>query len=90
MSQGLRVWWMPQVPGKQFTVDVASVAEGVKLCDVLANYDLFQFENRIKPAYCNAGGLMMIDADGEWVDWYDEETGIDDPRAYLDHVAEQS
>lgn len=80
----LKVWWIPQVPMKAFEVEVSTVEEGSKLLDVLAAYDAFQFENRIKPDYCNAGGLMMIEAEtGEWVDWYDEETGEDDPREFL-------
>lgn len=90
----LRVWWIPQVPGKPFHVSVGSVAEGVKMMNTLASYDLFQFENNIKPDYCNAGGLQLFDAtdtkdgpDGSWVDWYDEETGEDDPEAWLQEQA---
>lgn len=84
----LRVWWIPQVPGKAFHVDVASVAEGVKLMDVLAKYDAFQLANRIKPDYCNAGGLdrwCEDDGDGKpgWESWYDEESGEDDPHEFL-------
>ncbi len=79
---GLKVWWVPQVPGKKFEADVASVAEGVKLMRVLADYDAFQFENNIKPDYCNAGGIMMLE-NGEWVDWFDEETGEDDPEEWI-------
>lgn len=54
--------------------------------DVLAEYDLFQFENKVKPDYSNMGGLLMFE-DGEWVDWYDDETNEDDPRAYLEGIA---
>lgn len=85
----LKVWWIPQVPMKPFEVEVVTVAEGVKLMDVLAKYDAFQFENRIKPDYCNAGGLMQFDEDSDgdgnpgWVDWYDEESGDDDPAEWL-------
>ena len=74
---------------KSFEVDVGSVAEGVKIMDVLAAYDAFQFENRVKPDYCNAGGLRRwcADSDGEgtpgWKDWYDDETGEEDPREYV-------
>ena len=39
---------------------------------LLANYDQFQFENNIKPDYCNAGGLEILNPDGEWEEWYDE------------------
>lgn len=66
----LRVWWIPQVPGKPFRVDVASVDQAKLLLTTLARYDLFQLEHNIKPDYCNAGGLEMFE-DGEWVEWYD-------------------
>lgn len=69
----LKVWWCPQVPMKAFEVSVASVEEGRKICDILANYDLFQFENRIKPDYTNAGGVSYKDRDGEWYDVPDAE-----------------
>jgi hypothetical protein len=88
----LQVWWIPQIPGKQFQVAVDSVAEGVKLMDTLAAYDRFQFENRIKPDYCNAGGLSEwsddIDGDGNpgWMDWMDDETGETDPVVYLSEL----
>ena len=84
----LQVWWVPQVPMKTFEVDVSSVAEGVKVMAVLADYDLFQFKNNIKPDYSNAGGLRRWcddDRDGipEWEDWFDEESGEDNPEAWL-------
>lgn len=76
----LQVWWIPQVPMKAFTVDVSTAEEGAKLLDVLADYDIFQFENHIKPDYSNVGGLQRWcedDGDGKpgWEDWYDPETG---------------
>lgn len=80
-TMALRVWWIPQIPMKAFYVPVSSVEEGVQILDVLAEYDLFQFENRVKPDYANAGGLSMLE-DGEWVDWYTED-GEDDPKAFL-------
>jgi hypothetical protein len=57
----LKVWWIPQVPGKAFEVPVASVEQGKFLTDALANYDLFQLEYHIKPDYCNAGGILRFD-----------------------------
>ena len=75
----LRVWWIPQVPGKPFYQAVTSLVEAKLLLNALAEYDTFQFENRIKPDYCNAGGLQVYEAeleslDGQdgWCDWYDE------------------
>lgn len=91
----LQVWWIPQIPMALFTVDVSSVAEGAKILEVLADYDRFQFENRVKPDYANAGGLNQwsdnCDGGGNpgWEDWEDEETGEDDPATYLlkNHLA---
>ena len=80
----LRVWWIPQVPSSsQFLVDVDSIGEGVKAINTLAAYDEYQYEQSIKPDYSNAGGLQMLDEDGDWIDWYDEETGEDDPEQFL-------
>jgi len=76
----LRVWWIPQIPMKPFYVPVKSVEEAIKITDVLADYDLFQYENNVKPDYSNAGGLMVwddtLDPDdkGEkWMDWESED-----------------
>lgn len=84
----LQVWWIPQVPMKAFTVDVSSIEEGVKVMQTLARYDAFQFEHKVKPDYCNAGGIRRWCENsgyGEpgWEDWYDEETGEDDPVEFL-------
>jgi hypothetical protein len=74
----LQVWWVPQVPMKSFTVPVSSIEEAKKILTVLADYDLFQYENNVKPDYCNAGGLNVFE-DGEWSTWYDKEgRDIDD------------
>lgn len=68
----LRVWHIPQVPGKPFEVLVNNPIEGMFIMDILARYDLFQFEHNIKPDYCNAQGLDVWE-DGEWCTWYDED-----------------
>lgn len=68
----LRVWHIPQVPGKAFHVDVESPAEAAKILEVLAEYDLFQFKCNIKPDYCNAGGLTVKEGD-DWVTWCDKD-----------------
>jgi Superinfection exclusion gene product 17 len=68
----LRVWWIPQVPMKAFCVPVDSVEQGRFLLRVLADYDIFQFENRIKPDYSNVGGMECF-TDGEWCEWENED-----------------
>lgn len=74
----LRVWRVPQVPGKPFHVYVTSLAEAKRVLDTLAEYDLFQFKHNIKPDYCAACGLEVYEADageGEpgWSEWCDAD-----------------
>jgi len=74
----LRIWWIPQIPGKSFFVPVENISEAKKILCVLADYDIWQLENNIKPDFSNAGGLSVFN-DGEWLDWEDEDgNGIDD------------
>lgn len=72
----LQVWWIPQVPMKSFKVDVESPTEAKKLLNVLADYELFQYENNVKGDYCNMGSLCVYE-EGEWVDWHCPETDCD-------------
>lgn len=73
----LRVWHIPQVPMKAFHVEVETPEEAIKVLDIFAQYDLFQFENRVKPDYCNAQGLEEWDEqEGNWCEWYSED-GLD-------------
>jgi len=71
-----KVWWIPQIPMEPFTVPVRNPYEAKLIIKTLALYDLFQYQNNIKPDYSNAGGLMIFE-DGDWTEWYDEETGCD-------------
>lgn len=73
----LRVWWIPQVPMSPFRVDVRNLHEAKLLLNALADYDRFQFEHKVKPDYCNAGGLEIWNG-SEWEEWYDDDgNGID-------------
>lgn len=80
----LRVWHIPQIPGTPFFVDVNNVEEAKRVIDILARYDMFQFENNIKPDYINMSGLVVFEdlGDGsfDWCEWADPDTGegIDD------------
>jgi hypothetical protein len=67
----LRVWWIPQIPMKAFHRAVADLSQAKLLLDTLAYYDMFQYENNIKPDYSNGGGLEVYE-DGEWNEWTDE------------------
>lgn len=84
----LRVWHIPQVPMKAFHVDVETPEEAIKVLDILSDYDLFQFENRVKPDYCNVQGLEVWDEqEGEWCEWYSED-GMD-IKEYRDELEKQ-
>uniref|UniRef100_A0A6M3LRW2 Uncharacterized protein n=1 Tax=viral metagenome TaxID=1070528 RepID=A0A6M3LRW2_9ZZZZ len=67
----LRIWWIPQVPMNGFRVSVSNIREAKLILNTLALYDIFQFENNIKPDYCNVGGLEVYE-DGEWLEWEDD------------------
>jgi len=74
----LRVWWIPQVPGKPFNIDVETPLQAKQILKILADYDIFQYDNKIKPDYSNAGGLEVF-VGGEWEEWSDDEgNDIDD------------
>jgi hypothetical protein len=73
----LRIWWIPQIPGKPFTREVETLVEAKVLLEVLADYDKFQLDNNIKPDYSNIGGLCYFDEnEQEWLDWHPS----DDPE----------
>lgn len=69
----LRVWHIPQIPGKPFYVPVDSISEGKKVIGILADYDMFQYKNNIKPDYANMSGLERFEMDEEDADWFDVE-----------------
>jgi len=79
MEKKLRVVHNCQVGAldKLFYVDVNSPEEAWKIMNILWDYDIYQFENQIKPDYCNVTTLEEFDEEtNEWFDWYDEE-GLD-------------
>lgn len=63
------------IRGPRLRVDVKDTLIAKKLLKTLAQYDLFQFENKIKPDYCNTGGLEQWSAadGGEWFEWHDDD-----------------
>lgn len=79
-----RVWHIPQVPGRAFVIDCDTRDEAQRMLDVLAMYDLFQYENNIKPDYSNAGGVMeWDDADQSYSDVYEDEADLPDSDSFL-------
>lgn len=88
MSKKLRVSHFPQIPCKPFIVLVKGLYEAKSIMDTLANYDLFQFDNNIKPDYSNMTVLEEWDEEeNSWVSWMDDETGIDDIDEYFEYLS---
>lgn len=84
----IRVWWIPQIgaSNKAFYIPVQSVEEGKKVMDILSAYDAYQLQNKIKPDYCNTGGLEIYNPETEsYEDWYleTEDDYFDDIDEYL-------
>lgn len=88
MTNKMRVWWIPQIGTNAiFYIPVGSVEEGKKVMDMLACYDAFQLQHRIKPDYCNTGGLQIYNPDiADYEDWYidNEEGYFEDVDDYID------
>lgn len=84
----LKIWWVPQIPMEAFEVGVKDLEQASLLLSVLSDYDSFQFENKVKPDYCNAGGLVEQDPNGEWYDWENEDgCGFDEVRRDAERMA---
>ena len=71
MNTKFRIWWIPQIPMDSFYVPVDSIQEGRKILEVLADYDIFQFEHNVKPDFSNAGGIQELTSGSS--EWYDIE-----------------
>lgn len=68
-----KVWHVPQVPMSPFEVEVGDYVTAKLIQNTLAGYDLFQYENNIKPDYANASGISVwVPQEQEWWDVDDE------------------
>ena len=92
MNNKMRVWWVPQLgAGATFYIPVKSIEEAKKFIDILAAYDCFQYNHRIKPDYCNIGGVQVWDEEAQgWNDWYyeDENSFFEDIDEYCKEKSE--
>ena len=80
-----RVWHIPQVGADaMFHVYWDSLEEAYRIQSILAVYDIFECQNRIKPDFSNASGIEIYDEEEqEYCDYYDEE-GLDPDEIYED------
>lgn len=76
VSNKLRVSHYPQVPCKPFIIEVKDEEQAAIVVKTMALQHLFLYDNNFIPDYCNAILVEMFE-DGEWVDYYNEEEGMD-------------
>lgn len=74
-SEKLRIYHYPQLgSGCIFYQDVKCIKEAWKILNLLWDYDLFQYNNQLKPDYSSASGLEWYDNEfNEWVEWNDQD-----------------
>ena len=69
-----KAWYIPQVPMKAFEVECETAAQALDALDLITNFSIFEFENKVKPDYSDAGGVEEWDeAAQEWFDFEEEE-----------------
>lgn len=91
-EQKLKICHFPQIQMKKyFEVDVKNLEEAQIIMDTLANYDLFEYKNKIKPDYSNMTILKIWDEEAnDWLEWMDEETGISNLDEYINFLKEDN
>lgn len=91
----LRVCWNPQVDivDEPFYIPVSSLKEAKKVMDMMAAYDAFQRQNKVKADYCNCGSLEQYNEETkEWEEWYldTEDDFFDDLDAYFEQLDDET
>ena len=74
----IQIWYIPQLPGKAYTVNVPSrdLGEAQRILDAIIGLSIFEFENKVKPDYSDAAGITRWETDGDGgFNWFevDEE-----------------
>lgn len=68
----LRVYYIPQIPMNAFEVDVPDLATALLVLDALRTFSYFEYANRVKPDYADAGGIQRYEEDiDDGYDWFD-------------------
>jgi hypothetical protein len=77
----LKVWYIPQLPMSAYEVDIvrhsgesdsAYLQRAAETLNAIIGLSIFEFENRIKPDYSDATGIMRWEVDGDGgFDWFE-------------------
>lgn len=84
-SQRLKILHYAQVGAdiEPFEVYANNLLEAHNAMNTLANYDLYQYDNRIKPDY-NSCQFLEVYNGIEWCDWIDEDLWTNDVSDLVD------
>lgn len=74
MSDRYKVWYIPQVPMVAFEREFDDLETAKAALDLITDFSIFEFENRVKPDYADMGGISRWEEDGDGgFDWFDVE-----------------
>lgn len=68
-----RIYYIHQVPGKPFVMNVDSPEIGHAILDAIYKLMLLLVDTNHIPDYANTGGVECLDEDGEWVEYEAED-----------------
>lgn len=67
-----KMWYIPQMPMKAFEFKTDTSAEALAALDLITDFSIFEYDNNVKPDYCDMSGISQWDeTEQEWFD-YDE------------------
>jgi hypothetical protein len=64
-----KFWYVPQIPGAMFEREFDLLIDAVRALNIVIDFSIFEYENRIKPDYADAAGVAYWDSNDQ--DWYD-------------------
>lgn len=68
-----KAWYIPQIPMTAFEVEKPTASEAQAALDLITDFSIFEFENKVKPDYSDVGGVQEWDeTDQEWIDYEPE------------------
>lgn len=70
MTSKFKAWYIPQVPMKAFEAERGTAEEAQAALDLITDFSIFEFDNKVKPDYSDAGGVVVWDEyEQEWIDY---------------------
>ena len=68
-----KIWYVHQIPGTAYEREVPDPQTGALMLDAIYSAMVHAFDHKMIPDYCNTGGIVYKDEDGDWIDYDPEE-----------------